>query len=82
MFVQRGHELDKVETIGQMLWKGKVFYRDERLLRNMIQDRKLLKKIRDEIRMVRPGSISGVPTWGIYSCSTSRCTTRPSPKAA
>jgi hypothetical protein len=40
-------KLDKLETIGQMLWKGKVFYRDERLLRNMIQDRKLLKLVID-----------------------------------
>ena len=40
-------KLDKLETIGQMLWKGKVFYRDDRLLRNMIQDRKLLKLVVD-----------------------------------
>ena len=41
-------KLDKLETIGQMLWKGKVFYRDERLLRNMIQDRQLLKLVVDD----------------------------------
>ena len=41
-------KLKKLETIGQLLWKGKVFYRDERLLRNMIQDRKLLKLVVDE----------------------------------
>lgn len=40
--------LDKLETIGQMLWKGKVFYRDQRLLRNMIQDRQLLKLVVDD----------------------------------
>jgi hypothetical protein len=41
-------KLDKLETIGQMLWKGKVFYRDQRLLRNMIQDRQLLKLVVDD----------------------------------
>jgi hypothetical protein len=41
-------KLDKLETIGQMLWKGKVFYADQRLLRNMIQDRKLLKLVVDD----------------------------------
>jgi len=41
-------KLDKLETIGQMLWKGKVFYRDQHLLRNMIQDRKLLKLVVDD----------------------------------
>lgn len=41
-------KLDSLETIGEMLWKGKVFYRDQRLLRNMIQDRQLLKLIVDD----------------------------------
>jgi hypothetical protein len=33
----------KVETIGETLWKGKVFYRDERVLRNRIEDLSVLK---------------------------------------
>lgn len=41
-------KLKKIETLGQMLWKGKVFYREDRLLRNMIQDRKLLKLVVDD----------------------------------
>lgn len=28
----------KLETLGKVLWKGKVFYRDERVLRNRIED--------------------------------------------
>jgi hypothetical protein len=34
----------KVETVGETLWKGKVFYRDERVLRNRIEDLSLLQK--------------------------------------
>ncbi len=41
-------KLKKIETLGQLLWKGKVFYREERVLRNMIQDRQLLKLVIDD----------------------------------
>jgi hypothetical protein len=34
----------KVETVGELLWKGKVFYRDERVLRNRIEDLSLLQR--------------------------------------
>jgi hypothetical protein len=33
-----------VETLGETLWKGKVFYRDERVLRNRIEDLTVLKQ--------------------------------------
>ena len=35
----------KLETIGETLWKGKVFYRDEGVLRNRIEDLGALKKL-------------------------------------
>lgn len=35
----------KVDLIGETLWKGKVFYRDERVLRNRIEDLALLKPL-------------------------------------
>ncbi len=35
----------KLDAIGEILWKGKVFYRDERLLRNRIEDLAALKKV-------------------------------------
>ncbi|MBN8442840.1 MAG: hypothetical protein J0M28_14245 [Thauera sp.] len=35
----------KLDAIGETLWKGKVFYRDERLLRNRIEDLSVLKKL-------------------------------------
>ncbi|HEY9199053.1 MAG TPA: hypothetical protein VIR60_06775 [Gammaproteobacteria bacterium] len=35
----------KLETLGAALWKGKVFYRDERILRNRIEDIAVLKPL-------------------------------------
>lgn len=35
----------KLDAIGETLWKGKVFYRDQRLLRNRIEDLTILKKL-------------------------------------
>jgi hypothetical protein len=35
----------KADLIGETLWKGKVFYRDERVLRNRIEDLTVLQKI-------------------------------------
>lgn len=35
----------KLDLVGETLWKGKVFYRDERLLRNRIEDLAALKKL-------------------------------------
>ncbi|MBR0566533.1 hypothetical protein J5J83_10440 [Azoarcus sp. L1K30] len=35
----------KLDLVGETLWKGKVFYRDERVLRNRIEDLSLLKKV-------------------------------------
>ena len=35
----------KLDLIGEILWKGKVFYRDERLLRNRIEDLGPLKTV-------------------------------------
>lgn len=45
----------KLETLGKTLWRGKVFYRQQRLLRNRIEDVSLLKPIVD-------GDLSDVPT--------------------
>lgn len=35
----------KLEFVAESLWKGKVFYRDQRVLRNRIEDLKLLKAV-------------------------------------
>ena len=38
-------KLHRVEDLGRVLWKGKVFYRNERLLRNRIDDFEFLNKV-------------------------------------
>lgn len=44
----------KLEALGEALWKGKVFYRGERVLRNRIEDLAILKPLID-------GSLSDIP---------------------
>lgn len=39
-----GLELEKMTILGRMLWKGKVFYRDQRVLRNRIDHLDLLEE--------------------------------------
>ncbi len=41
--VLAGIELQKMTILGRMLWKGKVFYRDQRVLRNRIEHLDLLE---------------------------------------
>lgn len=48
-------EAQKLELVGRHLWRGKVFYSKERLLRNRIEDLALLKPIVD-------GDLSTIPT--------------------
>lgn len=45
---------EKLEILGKHLWRGKVFYRDERVLRNRIDDMVLLKPLID-------GELSTIP---------------------
>lgn len=49
----------KLEIVGGHLWRGKVFYRDERLLRNRIEDLALLKPIID-------GDLGTIPTIEVH----------------
>ena len=35
----------EIESLGEAMWKGKMFYRDERVLRNQIDDLDALKKV-------------------------------------
>jgi hypothetical protein len=52
-------EAQKLEIVGRQLWRGKVFYRDERLLRNRIEDLALLKPIID-------GDLNTIPTIEVH----------------
>lgn len=53
-------QAQKLEIVGRHLWRGKVFYRDERLLRNRIEDLALLKPIVDG----DPGTIPTIDVHG------------------
>jgi len=55
-----------VEDIGEALWRGKVFYRDERVLRNRIEDLSVLKKaglVEGEPKKMQYG---GKETWLLF----------------
>lgn len=41
------HQVKKIDGLGEVLWKGKVFYRDEGVLRNRIEDLAVLKPVID-----------------------------------
>jgi hypothetical protein len=52
--------LDQVRFLGKALWKGKIFYRDQRELRNMIDDRRLVAKLFDvDVKDMRTGQFNG-----------------------
>jgi len=42
-----GRGIDVLEKLGRELWKGKVFFRDQRVLRNMIDDEPAIRVITD-----------------------------------
>jgi hypothetical protein len=47
-------KVERLEDLGRMLWRGKVFYRDQRLLRNRVEDTRLLAPLID-------GDLSKIP---------------------
>lgn len=56
----------KIETVGEMLWKGKVFYRDERVLRNRIEDFSLLKRTGLVEGDPKKTTVNGKETWLLF----------------
>ena len=57
----------KLETLGKTLWRGKVFYRDERVLRNRIEDLAALKPIVDgDLRDVPKIVVNGRDQWLMF----------------
>ncbi|WP_418317180.1 hypothetical protein [Piscinibacter sakaiensis] len=60
-------KLHRVEELGRALWKGKVFYRDQRLLRNRIEDIVLLKPIIDgELSTIEKIVVDGKDQWLLF----------------
>jgi hypothetical protein len=50
-------KIGALETVGRTLWKGKMFYRDERVLRNFIENLDPLKPFIDDPSSVRTATI-------------------------
>lgn len=57
----------KLEVIGETLWKGKVFYRDQRVLRNRIEDLAVLKPIIDgDLSSLPKITVKGRDAWLLF----------------
>lgn len=57
----------KLEMLGGALWKGKVFYRNERVLRNRIEDTALLKPLIDgDLATIPKITVHGKDQWLMF----------------
>ncbi len=58
---------EKLELVGKHLWRGKVFYRDERVLRNRIEDTALLKPLIDgDLSTIPKIAVNGKEQWLMF----------------
>ncbi|MGK2913723.1 MAG: hypothetical protein ACSLE5_04575 [Porticoccaceae bacterium] len=55
----------KLEIVGETLWKGKVFYRDQKLLRNRIEDLTILRPILDKGELAKI-DVAGKDAWLLF----------------
>jgi len=55
-----------LEDVGETLWRGKVFYRNERVLRNRIEDLSLLKKMGLVQGEPKKMDFNGKETWLLF----------------
>ena len=59
--------MEKLELVGKHLWRGKVFYRDERVLRNRIEDTALLKPLIDgDLASIPKITVDGKDQWLLF----------------
>jgi hypothetical protein len=56
----------KLETLGETLWKGKVFYRDQRVLRNRIEDLAVLRAAGLVSGEPKKIEVDGKQTWALF----------------
>lgn len=66
----------RIEQFGRLLWKGKVFFRSQGIIRNRIEDAALLKLIVNDPATIPKLTFDGQTTWLLFpaqlSCSASR----------
>ena len=55
-----------IEDVGEALWRGKVFFRDERVLRNRIEDLSILKKLGLVEGEPKKMNYGGKETWLLF----------------
>lgn len=57
----------KLQTLGRILWKGKVFYKNEMILRNRIEDTKLLAPLIDgDLSTLKKLEFENEDTWLLF----------------
>lgn len=57
----------RLEELGRALWKGKVFYRDQRLLRNRIEDTRLLQPlVGSDLGNIPKTTVNGEDQWLLF----------------
>ena len=58
---------EKLEVLGKHLWRGKVFYRDQRVLRNRIDDTTLLRPLIDgDLSTIPKITVNGKDQWLMF----------------
>jgi len=66
----------RAERLGRVLWKGKVFFRSQRIVRNRIEDLVLLRPIIRDSDTIPKLTFDGATTWLLFparlSCGESR----------
>ena len=56
----------RIEQLGRALWKGKVFFRSQGILRNRIDDLAMLKPIIDDAENIPKLTFDGQTTWLLF----------------
>lgn len=56
----------QLEKVAEFMWKGKVFYRDQRILRNRIEDLSLLKELGVVEGEPKKWEVNGKQTWLLF----------------
>jgi hypothetical protein len=66
----------RAESLGRMLWRGKVFFRPQGVLRNRIEELSILKPFIDDAESIPKLTFDGQTTWLLFpaalSCGASR----------
>src|SRR5262249_57874336 len=61
----------RAERLGRMLWKGKVFYRSQGILRNRIEDLAILKPVIKDTSTIQRLTFDGQTTWLLFPAKVS-----------